>query len=53
MVATLMPFHTGLLVANNSDIKKVSDLKGKRVPYGLKAAPLFHSSLKVSSPTAA
>jgi TRAP transporter TAXI family solute receptor len=41
MVATLMPFHTGLLVANNSDIKKVADLKGKRVPYGLKAAPLF------------
>lgn len=43
MVATLMPFRTGLLVANKSDIKKVSDLKGKRVPYGLKAAPLFQN----------
>jgi TRAP transporter TAXI family solute receptor len=42
MVATLMPFRVGLLVADNSDIRKVSDLKGKRVPYGLKAAPLFH-----------
>jgi uncharacterized protein len=41
MVATLMPFRTGLLVANNSPIKKVSDLKGKRVPFGFKAAPLF------------
>jgi TRAP transporter TAXI family solute receptor len=43
MVATLMPFRTGLLVANNSGIKKVADLKGKRIPYGYKAAPLFHN----------
>jgi TRAP transporter TAXI family solute receptor len=43
MVATLMPFRVGLLVANKSDIKKVADLKGKRVPYGLKAAPLFQA----------
>jgi uncharacterized protein len=41
LVATLMPFRVGLLVANKSGIKKVADLKGKRVPFGLKAAPLF------------
>ncbi len=41
LVATLMPFRVGLLVANNSSIKSVADLKGKRVPYGLRAAPLF------------
>jgi TRAP transporter TAXI family solute receptor len=41
LVATLMPFRNGLLVANNGPIKKVSDLKGKRVPSGYKAAPLF------------
>jgi hypothetical protein len=42
MVMTLMPFRVGLLVADKSGIKKVADLKGKRVPAGLKAAPLFH-----------
>jgi len=41
MVATLTPFRIGLLVANKSNIKKVADLKGKRVPFGLNAAPLF------------
>ena len=43
MVATLMPFRTGLMVANDSGIKKVADLKGKRVPYGYRAAPLFQN----------
>ena len=46
MVATLMPFRTGLLVANNSGIKKVADLKGKRVPYGYRAAPLFQNFME-------
>jgi uncharacterized protein len=41
LVATLMTFRTGLLVARNSGIDKVADLKGKRVPNGFKAAPLF------------
>ncbi len=41
LAATLMAFRNGLLVANNSDIKKISDLKGKRVPSGFNAAPLF------------
>lgn len=41
LVATLMRFRTGLLVQNNSSIRKVSDLKGKRVAHGFKGAPLF------------
>ena len=53
MVATLMPFRNGLLVANNSGMKKMADLKGKRIPFGYKAAPLFQNFLKASWPTAA
>ena len=41
MVATLMPFRVGLLVAEDSDIRSVADLKGKAVPSGFRAAPLF------------
>lgn len=41
LAATLMAFRNGLLVKNDSDIVKVSDLKGKRVPSGFKASPLF------------
>lgn len=41
LAATLMTFKVGLLVADKSGIMKASDLKGKRVPYGFKAAPLF------------
>lgn len=40
-VATLMAFRNGLAVANNSNIKTAADLKGKRLPYGFKGAPLF------------
>ena len=43
MVATLMPFRNGVLVANNSSMKTMADLKGKRIPYGFKAAPLFQN----------
>ncbi|MGE0745404.1 MAG: TAXI family TRAP transporter solute-binding subunit [Rhodospirillales bacterium] len=41
IAATMMRFQTGPLVANRSDIKKTSDLKGKRMPYGFRQAPLF------------
>jgi len=41
LVATLMAFRNGLAVANNSDIRTAADLKGKRLPYGFSAAPLF------------
>ncbi len=41
MVATLMPFRVGLLVPDDSDIRTVADLKGKPVPSGFRAAPLF------------
>ncbi len=41
MVATLMPFRVGLLVPEDSDIRTVADLKGRPVPSGFRAAPLF------------
>ncbi len=41
MVATLMPFRVGLLVPKDSDIRTVADLKGRPVPSGFRAAPLF------------
>lgn len=41
LAATLMTFKVGVLVADKSGIKTVSDLKGKNVGFGFKAAPLF------------
>lgn len=41
LVTTMMRFRTGYLVKNDSGIKRVEDLKGKRVPAGFKGAPLF------------
>lgn len=41
LVATMMTFRTGLIVAKNSGINSVGDLRGKRVPSGFKGAPLF------------
>lgn len=41
MVATLMTFRVGFLVANNAGIANVAALKGKRVASGFKSAPLF------------
>ncbi len=41
MVATMMKFTVGFVVADKSGIKSVSDLKGKRIAHGFKAAPLF------------
>jgi TRAP transporter TAXI family solute receptor len=42
MVATLMPFRVGLVVPDRSDIQSVGDLRGRTVPSGFKAAPLFN-----------
>lgn len=41
LVTTLMRFRNGFLVRNDSKIRKVSDLRGKRVASGFKGAPLF------------
>jgi hypothetical protein len=41
LVATMMRFRTGLLVPNNSSIRKVEDMRGKRIAGGFKGAPLF------------
>lgn len=41
LVATLMQFRVGPTVAAKSEIRKTSDLKDKRVPFGFRSAPLF------------
>ncbi|NQV57998.1 MAG: TAXI family TRAP transporter solute-binding subunit [Rhodospirillales bacterium] len=41
LVSTMMKFSVSFVVPKASGITKVSDLKGKRLSYGLKAAPLF------------
>lgn len=41
MVSTLMVFRAAIMVRDDSDIKSVSDLRGKRIPSGYSSAPLF------------
>lgn len=41
LVATLMQFRNGVIVARNSGIDTLADLKGKRVPSGYASSPLF------------
>ena len=41
LVATMMTFRVGFLVADKSGIEKISDLRGRRIPFGFKASPLF------------
>lgn len=40
-VAKMMTFRTGPIVSGKSGITELKQIKGKRVPYGFKAAPLF------------
>ena len=42
MVATMIPFRWGIAVRADSDIHTIADMKGKRVPHGHDAGPLFH-----------
>jgi uncharacterized protein len=46
LVATLMPFTTGLEVRVKDNIHKVAQLKGKRLPYGYDGAPLFQTFME-------
>jgi TRAP transporter TAXI family solute receptor len=48
LVATLMEFRTGAVVAADSGIKSVSDLKGKRAPSGYSGSPLFHEFMEAT-----
>ena len=41
LVATMMLFRTGLLVRNDSNIRRIEDLRGKQMASGFKGAPLF------------
>lgn len=41
LVASMMKFRIGLIVRADSDIHSVKDLKGKRLPSGYSASPLF------------
>ena len=43
LVSNLMTLLSGFVVRADSDIKSIADLKGKRVPYGFNASPLFHA----------
>ena len=41
LVTTMMKFNVSFVVPENSGIRTVADLKGKRLAAGFKAAPLF------------
>ena len=41
VVANMMVFQVAPLVAERSGITTIKEVRGKRVPYGFKAAPLF------------
>jgi TRAP transporter TAXI family solute receptor len=46
MVATMMYFRVGLIVRADSNIYSIADLKGKKLPSGYSASPLFAYLLK-------
>lgn len=41
LAATLMKFVQGVIVAKDSGINTIADLKGKRIPSGYSSSPLF------------
>tara|TARA_R110000787_G_scaffold185241_4_gene297002 strand:+ start:193 stop:1161 length:969 start_codon:yes stop_codon:yes gene_type:complete len=41
IAANMMVFRTGPIVRIDDNINSLAELKGKRLPYGFKAAPLF------------
>lgn len=43
LVATLVPFVQGIIVAKDSGINSVADLKGKRIPAAYGSSPLFQT----------
>ncbi len=45
LVTLILKFPVGLVVQKDSDIQKISDLKGKRVPTGYKAQPTVIAQL--------
>ena len=42
IAATIIPSRWGILVRKDSDIHSIADLKGKSLPFGHDAGPLFH-----------
>lgn len=48
LVGTLMEFRTGAVVAADSGIKSVADLKGKRAPNGYSGSPLFDKIMEAT-----
>jgi TRAP transporter TAXI family solute receptor len=48
LVATLMQFRVGPLVAKPSNFMTVKDLKGAKGPSGFKASPLFNELVKAA-----
>lgn len=42
LVSTMMKFTISFVVGEKSGINTVADLKGKRIAFGFKSAPLFH-----------
>lgn len=43
LITTMMKFTVSFVTPNRSGIKKVADLKGRRLGHGFKAAPLFQN----------
>ena len=51
LISTMMKFRLSLLVPKELGATKISDMKGKRLPSGFKASPLFASFVEASLAT--